>query len=168
MHGARRLVRAIGLLAMFCGLALLVTAPARAQAPDIKVLLFHGASDPTTDAGVAAIQGLGTAHGFTVDETADAGDFTADNLATYRAVVFLNTPGDKLSTLQEAALEQYIRNGGGFVGIGSAAEIEPGVGFFDGLIGARPAAGSPTTASGAVVEVGDRVHPATRDLPLEW
>jgi PKD repeat protein/type 1 glutamine amidotransferase/glucose/arabinose dehydrogenase len=167
MHEAS-LVRAVGLLALFCGLALLTSAPAGAQAPPVKVLVFHGASDPATDAGVAAIQALGTQHGFTADETADASAFTADNLSGYRAVVFLNTPGDRLSTMQEAALESYVRGGGGFVGIGSAAESEPGVGFFDGLIGARPTAGSPTAASPAVIEVGDRVHPATRDLPLQW
>src|SRR3954451_14298357 len=168
MHEARRLVRAVGLLAVFYGLALLASVPAHAQAPEIKVLVFHGAGDPTTDAGVAAIEGLGSAHGVTVVDTADSSAFTADNLATYRAGVFLNTPGDRLSTMQEAALEQYVRGGGGFVGIGSAAEVEPGIPFFDGLIGARPAAASPTTPGEAVVEAGDRVHPATRDLPLEW
>ena len=45
---------------------------------------------------------------------------------------------------------RYVEGGGGFVGIGSAAEVEPGVAFFDGLIGARPAAASPTTPSDAV------------------
>src|SRR4051794_14534936 len=174
MHEARRLVRAVGLLAVFYGLALLASVPAHAQAPEIKVLVFHGAGDPTTDAGVAAIEGLGSAHGFTVVDTADASAFTADNLATYRAVVFLNTPGDRLSTMQEAALEQYVRGGGGFVGIGSAAEVEPGIPFFDGLIGAPPARPSPTqpgatgVGGGGPGQPADRQPARPRDPPGGW
>ena len=87
---------------------------------------------------------------------------------SYRAVVFLNNPGDLLNAAQETALQGYIQGGGGFVGIGSAAEAEPGNTFVTGLIGARPDAASPTTASDQVVVFGDRVHPSTKGLPLEW
>ena len=83
-------------------------------------------------------------------------------------MVFLNNPGDRLNAAQESALQGYIQGGGGFVGIGSAAEAEPGNTFVTGLIGARPDAASPTTASDQVVVFGDRVHPSTKGLPLEW
>jgi PKD repeat protein/glucose/arabinose dehydrogenase/type 1 glutamine amidotransferase len=161
----RALVSTLVLAAAF---ALLAAASAHAQATESKVLVYHGASDATTDAGLAALEAIGTADDITVDETELASDLTAENLADYRAVVFLNTPGDRLSVGQEMALEAYVEGGGGFLGIGSAAEVEPGMAFFDALIGARPASPSPTTASDQVVEVGDRVHPATKDLPLEW
>ncbi len=133
-----------------------------------KVLVFHGPSDATVDAGITAIKDLGTANDFAVDASPDAAVFTAANLANYRAVVFLNNAGDRLNAAQETALQSYIQGGGGFVGIGSAAEAEPSNTFITGLIGARPDAASPTTASDQVVVFGDRVHPSTKGLPLEW
>ena len=41
-------------------------------------------------------------------------------------------------------MEAFIADGGGFLGIGSAAQSEPDAEFFDGLIGARPTPDSPT------------------------
>ena len=39
--------------------------------------------------------------------------------------MFLNTAGEHLDDSQEAALEDYVTGGGGFVGIGSTAQGEP-------------------------------------------
>jgi type 1 glutamine amidotransferase len=134
-----------------------------------RVLVFHGPTDAVNTAGVNAIQSLGTANDFTVDETADVTQFNATNLARYRAVVFLDNKGDLLSAAQESALQGFIQAGGGFVGIGGAAEAEPTSTFVTGLIGGtRPDASSVATASDQVVVFGDRVHPSTKDLPLEW
>src|SRR4029079_16895721 len=102
------------------------------------------------------------------DDTADVTQFNATNLARYRAVVFLDNKGDLLSAAQETALQNFIQAGGGFVGIGGAAEAEPTSTFVTGLIGgAPPDASSVATASDQVLAVGDGVHPATKDLPLE-
>src|SRR4029078_7616753 len=100
---------------------LLLAASASAQAAAPKVLVFHGTPDATVTAGVAAIEALGTSNGFDVGDSASAGDFTASNLAQYRAIVFLGNSGDALSAAQETVLQAYIQNGGGFVGIGGAA-----------------------------------------------
>ena len=80
----------------------------------------------------------------------------------------LHSSGDVLNAAQRAALQAYVQGGGGFVGIGEAANLQPGDTFFSGLIGARPAASSPTGTTSQTVEVGDRTHPSTRELPLEW
>ena len=40
--------------------------------------------------GIAAIRALGSEHGFTVDDTEDAGRFTDATLARYKAIVFIN------------------------------------------------------------------------------
>src|SRR4029079_19070836 len=99
--------------------SLLLAASASAQAPAPKVLVFHGTPDATVTAGLAAIEALGTGNGFDVDDTANAGDFTAASLAHDRAIVFLGNSGnDALNAAQETALQAYIHNGGGFVGIG--------------------------------------------------
>src|SRR4051794_40506015 len=156
-----------------CALGALVTClaiafgagPALAQAP-VKVLVFSGPSDPTTTAGVDAIKDLGAANGFGVDATGSPAQLNTATLAGYRALVFLNTAGSDLSTAQDAAVEAYVKGGGGFLGIGSAAQTESGVPFFDQLIGARPSAQSPAGTSEQTVVAGDRVHPSTRNLPL--
>jgi PKD repeat protein/glucose/arabinose dehydrogenase/type 1 glutamine amidotransferase len=156
--GIRQTVTA---LVAACAIALVGAAAAQAQGP-AKVLVFHGPPDATTAAGVAAIE----AGGFDVDATADAAQISTANLANYRAVAFLNTAGEHLDDTQEAALEDYVTGGGGFVGIGSTSQGEPDSEFFTTLIGARPAGTSSTTPGEQAVVAGDRVHPATRDLPL--
>ena len=145
-------------------------APTAASA-SIQVLVFHGtgeAGDGAVRAGAATVVALGRQHGFGVDVTSDAGAFTADNLARYRAVVFLAASGELLNTEQEAAFQAYIAAGGGFLGVHGAALAQPASTWFTGLLGSRPAATSPAGVQRAVVEVGDRVHPATAALPLEW
>jgi PKD repeat protein/glucose/arabinose dehydrogenase/type 1 glutamine amidotransferase len=149
------------------GIALLGSAPAQAQEPPVQVLVFHGPSDARTTAGVTAIEELGAAHDFGVEATDEATAFTPDNLDDYRAVIFLNTVGDVLNTAQENALQGYIEDGGGFFGIGEVAEAEEGNSFFTGLLGARPNPNSSTAPSTQTLAVGDRVHPSTRELPLE-
>ena len=166
LAGSGVLRRGAALFALALAVSLIGAASASAQAP--RVLVFHGPSDAVNDAGVAALEAIGAANSFEVDPTADAATFTTSNLAGYRAVVFLNNDGDRLNAAQETALQGYIEGGGGFVGIGRAAEAEPASTFVSGLIGARPATGSPTATSEQVVAVGDRVHPATKSLPLEW
>ena len=59
----------------------------------------------------------GAAGGYTVDTTASAAQINAANLATYRAVVFVNSAGDVLDAAQETDLANYVNGGGGFVGI---------------------------------------------------
>ena len=74
----------------------------------------------------AALQAAGTAGDYTVDVTSDATKIAAANLAAYRAVVFVNSAGDVLNAAQEAALQAYVQDGGGFVGIGETAKLEEG------------------------------------------
>jgi ABC-type sugar transport system substrate-binding protein len=131
------------LRALLASAVLLCAFAATAQAQSVKVLVFHGPPDATTTAGVNAIKDLGTTGNFGVDEAAAATDLNPANLEKYRALVFLNTAGDLLNAEQESAVQRFVEQGNGFLGIGSAAQGEAGA-FFDGLIGARPTAGSPT------------------------
>src|SRR3569832_2120473 len=85
-----------------------------------KVLVFSrttGFRHASIEAGVDALRQLGADNDFAVDHTEDAGQFTSDNLAQYRAVVFLSTTGNPLDqTSERQALEDFIHAGGGFVG----------------------------------------------------
>lgn len=141
---------------------------------DARVLVFHaaGAPEDRTRAGVEAIEAISDTgpdkEHFAVETTSDPAAFEPAALLDYNAVVFLSAPGQVLNDRQESALQNYIRMGGGFVGLHDAARAQPGSAWFTGLIGARPDAASPAAAQTAVVEVGDRFHPATFSVPLEW
>ena len=156
------------------------TEPAESSATDASVsaaaaatpavLVFHGPAsrqeDPV-DKATTTVRQLGTEHGFRVEVSEDPGVFAGDNLDSYRAVVFLSNEGAELSAAEEAGLQAYVQGGGGFLGIHDAALAQPDSDWFTGLIGARPSA-SPFAVQEAVVDVLDRQHPATRDLPLTW
>lgn len=85
---------------------------------------------------VAALQRLGAQEGMAVDATEDATEFNTANLARYRAVVFASTTGDVLDDAQQAAMETFVRNGGGFMGIHAAADTEYEWPWYGELVGA--------------------------------
>lgn len=125
-------------------------------------------------AGIAALREIGaagaggrTAGGrFAVDATEDPAAFTGGGLAAYRVVIFLNTNGPVLDPAGRIALESFVRAGGGFVGVHSAAATEYDWPFYGGLVGAyfdRHPEVQPAT-----IRVVDRTHPATAALPETW
>jgi type 1 glutamine amidotransferase len=164
-----------------------------------KVLVFSrttGFRHPSIEAGVDAIRKLGAENDFAVDHTEDAALFASENLAQYRAVVFLSTTGNPLEQASErGALEDFIHAGGGFVGIHAASDqnedSQTGWPWFGQLVGAyfgghplyssRPA-GDESCQFGPIVSchdgtalIEDDDHPATAHLarasssePPEW
>ncbi|MCY7340922.1 MAG: ThuA domain-containing protein [Pseudonocardia sp.] len=146
-----------------------LAAPAAAADTPHDVLVFSktaGFRHAAIAVGTQAIRDLGTANGFTVTATEDAGAFTAGNLARYETVVFLNTTGDVLDDGQQAAFESYLGSGKGFVGVHAAADTEYGWPFYAGLVGARFASHPAIQPAG--ITVVDRAHPATAHLPRTW
>ena len=145
------------------------TAPAASDGRQFRVLVFTKAvagTHASTNAGVAAIEKLGRDLRFTVQVTNDASKFDLAHLKQYRVVVFLNTSGDVLNAGQQAAFEEYYRDGGGFLGVHSAIETEPDWSFLTDLLGTRASGSSAVT--NAVIKVADRVHPASEQLPQRW
>ncbi len=104
--------------------------------------------------------------GFSVDATEDSAAFVDENLSRYKAIVFLSTTGDVLNATQQAAFERFIRSGGGFVGVHSAADTEYDWSFYGQLVGAY-FSGHPDIQQ-ATIHVEDREHPATAFLPRMW
>jgi type 1 glutamine amidotransferase len=103
-----------------------------------SVLVFSktaGFRHDSIPAGIDAIRSLGKQHGFHVEATEDARAFDPAKLQPYAAVIFLNTTGDILDRAQQQALEQYVRAGGGFVGIHSAADTEYAWAWYGQLVG---------------------------------
>ncbi|GAB3934442.1 hypothetical protein GCM10027614_07460 [Micromonospora vulcania] len=161
-------------LALIAGLAVLlatlVAPPAPASAaPLTKVLVFSktaGFRHSSIPNGIAAIQQLGSANGFTVTATEDAGQFTTANLAQYQAVVFLSTTGDVLNATQQTALESYLGSGGGYVGVHAAADTEYDWPWYGGLVGAWFS--SHPAIQTATIRVEDRSNPSTAHLGDTW
>jgi glucose/arabinose dehydrogenase/type 1 glutamine amidotransferase/PKD repeat protein len=142
---------------------------AAARADEPRILLFTrttGFRHDSIIAGAEAIVKLGDRAAFTIDPTDDPADFTDANLKRYRAIIFLNTTGNILNDVQQAAMERFIRAGGGWVGIHAAADTEYDWKWFGGLVGAYFKS-HPAVQPGAIL-VTDRAHPATAHLPPRW
>jgi len=104
--------------------------------------------------------------GFEVTTTEEPGTFTAEALAAVDVVVFLGTTGDVLDPPQEAALQQFVEGGGGWVGVHSALDTEYDWPFYETLAGAYFLA-HPAVQS-ATVRREDPEHPAMAGVPDAW
>ncbi|PXY27349.1 ThuA domain-containing protein [Prauserella muralis] len=129
-------------------------APRQNAESPVDVLVFHGAADKQDDpvgAATQAIKDLGAQHGFDVESTTDPAVFSPDKLDDYRGVVFLSAEGTELTNGQEAALKDYVNDGGGFLGIRDAARAQARSEWFTGLIGSRPVGNLPDPAEVAEI-----------------
>lgn len=126
-------------LVVLCSVALLLSFSNPLSAKKKRILVFSktaGFYHSSIPVGIAAIQKLGLENDFDVDTTKDAAKITPVNLKKYAAVVFLNTTGDIFNDDQQHAFEQYIKGGGGFVGVHSATDTEYDWPWYGKLVGA--------------------------------
>ena len=77
----------------------------------------HG---PSVTAATDAIKGLADHLGWTVSVSNKGGTFNRETLAQFDVVVWNDNSGDVLTLSQRKAFEDYIHQGGGFVGIHGA------------------------------------------------
>jgi type 1 glutamine amidotransferase len=161
-------MKKINLVLMVCLLIGINGANAWAKAK-AKVLVFSKTAafhHKSIAVGVPAIMKLGQENNFDVDTTTNAEKFTADNLKQYAAVIFLSTTGDVLNDTQQAAFEQYIKAGGGFVGVHAATDTEYDWPWYGKLVGAYFK--SHPKQQEATLNVVDRNFIATKHLPETW
>ncbi len=143
---------------------------AHAAAPP-RVLVFSktaGYRHEAIPTGVEVMREICSENGFPVEATEDASRFTDGNLATKEVVVFLLTTQDVLNAEQEAALKRFVRAGGGFVGIHSAADTEYEWEWYGELVGAYFRSHPPVQRARVSVEQPN--HFTMRSLPhvSEW
>ncbi|MFD4771881.1 ThuA domain-containing protein [Streptomyces niveus] len=162
----------LALLALVLGLG--VASPPPAEAAPYRVLVFSKVTNFEHDsipAGIAGIKKLGEENGFEVEASDDASVFSDANLARFQAIVFNNTnstpeSGDLLDAPQRAALQKFIRAGGGWVGLHAASASERDWDWYEGLTGAIFDK-HPAIQTGRV-KVLDQAHPSTKGLPELW
>jgi len=124
---------------------------------------YHHTSIP---AGIAAIKKLGVENNFDVDATDDSTWFNDNTLKKYAAIIFLSTTGKIFGPDEEKALQHYIENGGGYVGIHAATDCEYKWPWYGELAGAYFK--SHPSQQKAKLIVVNKDHPATKSLPDVW
>jgi cytochrome c len=159
---AKQFLALVLLLVLFCG----------TKIKETRILIFSktaGYRHESIPTGIEAIKRLGLKHHFIVDTTENASAFNKENLKQYAAVIFLNTTGDVLNPEQQNDFEQYIKAGGGYVGIHAAADTEYDWPWYGKLSGAYFAGHpkNPNVQKG-MFYVLDKKHPSTRSLPKKW
>ncbi|HEY4335820.1 MAG TPA: ThuA domain-containing protein [Puia sp.] len=143
------------------------TAPSHFANP--KVLIFsktNGYRHASIVPGIAAIKKLGSENGFDVDATEDSTWFNTATLKKYAALIFLSPTGTVFGPNEEKALQEYIHNGGGFVGVHAATDCEYHWQWYGDLVGAYFL--SHPKPQMATFNVIDKHHPATKGLPNPW
>lgn len=122
-------------------------------------------------AGASYLQKLSSRRGWGYFHTENGAVFNPQDLARFKAIVFLNASGDILNASQEQAFQQWLLAGGGWLGVHSAGDGSH-LGwqwYIDELIGARFTAhpmGPQFQRATVVLENHD--HPALRGIPGIW
>jgi len=134
-----------------------------------KVLVFTktaGYRHESIEKAVSAIKKLGKRNKFNVTHTEDASIFTEENLSQYKLVIFLNTTGDILTDDQQKNFESFIKNGGSFMGIHSAADTEYDWPWYGKLVGAY-FLDHPDQSNAEIVKINN-THQSCEHLPDRW
>ena len=142
----------------------------------IKVLSFNGDTGFVHDSKELAEQmiiELGMQQGWEVSTSSDPAVFTDPDLARFDVIVFSNNCGTASAIFnaeQQKGFQQYIRSGGGFVGIHCAGAIWHETGdfkeWYEKLIGTTLVAHPPVQSARLTVE--KRNHVSTWHLPIHW
>ncbi|KAH7085668.1 secreted glycosyl hydrolase [Paraphoma chrysanthemicola] len=109
--------------------------------PPFSVLVFSktsGYRHTSIPAGISCFQSLAARTDlFTVTASEDASLFTPESLSKYAVIVLLQTSGDIFNQERLDAMKGFVRNGGGVLGIHSAASGMPKDEWYERLIGAH-------------------------------
>ena len=123
-----------------------------------KTVGFYHVSKPNA---IKAFYEMAHDNKWHVTFTEDSTLFTEKELSKYSVVVFLLTTGnDLLNNDEKLALQKYIENGGGYVGIHSASDTESKWPWYETLLGAH-FIGHPPIHDGKI-SIENRNHPATK------
>jgi len=136
---------------------------------NLNVLIFSktgGYRHECIEPGGAALKSYFEANGITSIQTEDSTIFNGTNLSPFDVVIFFQTTGNILDSLQQQALMNHVRSGKGFVGIHSAADTEYDWSWYAGLVGAQ-FSDHPDIQPAAIVKI-DTHHLACKHLPERW
>ncbi len=116
--------------------------------------------------GSAALQAYFKEKGITSTYSEDSSLFTAAGLKDFDVVMFFQTTGNVLDSVQQVAFQDYIRSGKGFVGVHAAADTEYDWPWYGKLVGAYYAS-HPDIQAAALQKV-DTSHISCKHIPDRW
>ena len=142
----------------------------------MKILNFYGDNGfvhPSKEAGLKLIENLGIKNKWEVVSTAETSIFNVKDITSFDIIIFNNNCGNKgriLSEENQLALQQFVRNGGGFVAIHCAGAIWNEGGefqkWYEGLIGTKLVDHPKVQSAKLIVE--DSSNKITKHLDKEW
>ena len=118
-------------------------------------------------AGKELLVNLGKKNNFNLYHSKSSEVITQDNLRNFNTIIFLNTTADILNSNEQEAMENFIRNGNGFVGIHSAADTEYKWSWYGKLVGAYFKSHPPGTAYATIQTINNK-HISTKHLNDVW
>ncbi len=129
--------------------------------------LAPGMNPPLGENNVAqaALKSWLEGQGIAVDYTEDLTQFT--DLARYQTVVFLSSNRDTLNDPGQDRLVEYLRGGGGFVGIHNAFGAEYDWPYYEGLLGGSNFLNHGPNREGTVEVINGR-DVSTEFMPSTW
>ncbi|SJL00031.1 uncharacterized protein ARMOST_03343 [Armillaria ostoyae] len=171
-------------------LTLLSTCTTPAFGKTARALVYTATTGFRHDSIPTAIQALearGSVVNVDFENTEDKGIFTEQGLERYDVVIFLSTTGEVLDDTGKTAFQNYLNNGGNFVGIHSASGTLNTTAFYGKELGKEYSEISYLVLSepklvvyegayfdyhpeiqNATIEVLDASHPSTENLPTDW
>ena len=145
--------------------------------PDTTFAVLHFTKTTGFDHNTRAqsgqmFQDLGNTRGYTVTNTNDANVFNdIDTLRKYAVIVFSNTSGNSVfNASQRANFEQYMNEGGSYLGIHAASDTyRTGWPFYNNIVGAIVQS-NPNHTSANHVNTMDHMtpHPILNNIPSPW
>lgn len=107
---------------------------------DPKILVFsktNGWRHTSIPAGISALKKMGKQNNWKFEFTEDSLVFNNGQLDKYQLIIFLNTTGTIINSTGKKSFENYIQQGGNFVGIHAASDTEFEWPFYEQMIGAQ-------------------------------
>lgn len=166
---------AIKTLIPFLFFSLLLCLSVQGKRPGFKVIAFYtGKNDQAHVSFVKEanrwFSDISAKEHFSYESTSDWDKMNAENLKNYQVVMFLDTRPEAES--QRKAFEQYMKNGGAFIGFHfSAFALTPSMypqnwdWYHNEFLGSGEYKGNTWRPTSAILKVEDPKHPATRHLP---
>ena len=142
-----------------------------AQSVKKRVLIYtkngEGFVHKNIPSSIKALKEICKQEGIIADSSDTPSLFTTENLAKYDALIFSNANNDVFDNeSQKKAFQDFIKNGGGFMGIHSSNAVERNWPWYWAMIGGKFVRHAPHQEFDVVVT--DASHPSTNFLDKRW
>jgi type 1 glutamine amidotransferase len=135
----------------------------------------RGFPHPSIPKGLDMLKALGAANDFEVvvsdgEQTVYANDpqITANDLASFNMVFFMNTTGDIFSAEEQTVFMTFLKEKKAFAGVHSATDTEKTWTWYEELVGEIYDGHSNVQQGTILIEEARKNHPAVAGIPSPW